>query len=67
MERHLRPNPPTPPPHGVATAGSRGWGGSTPPPLPPPMVAQSGQDLPSLDLALALRAGEIVLAVIAGG
>ena len=31
------------------------------------MVAQSGQDLPSLDVSLALRAVEIALAVIAEG
>jgi hypothetical protein len=31
------------------------------------MVAQSGQDLPSLDVSLAVRAVEIALAVIAEG
>jgi pyroglutamyl-peptidase len=36
-------------------------------PLSPAMVAQSGQDLPSLDVSLALRAVEIALAVIAEG
>jgi pyrrolidone-carboxylate peptidase len=34
-------------------------------PLSPAMVAQSGQDLPSLDVSLAVRAVEIVLGVIA--
>jgi pyroglutamyl-peptidase len=53
--------------HRLATAPWPAVAGFIHLPLSPAMVAQSGQDLPSLDVSLALRAVEIALAVIAEG
>lgn len=53
--------------HGLATSGRRARAGFMHLPLLPAMVAASGVDQPSMDVATTLRALEIALGVIAGG